>query len=361
MNILIKKLSPQKHSDAEKNTLSFFLAFKLRASLFLCLSAFFILSLQTANADEVPLPDLDPKFVTIKEANPTRDAGYVVGDTLDRTIVINIKKPYVLIKETLPIVGYEHRWKGQISGIELVNITTTETEHNNTVTHTLNLRYQVFTTSKTVTHASLKAEKLRVRNTQNKEILQLRVPFFDFRVSPLSLFGQIKLNEDMSPFIGPFQLDATQNKLFLKLLVGLLSLSLLGLLYIFGVYTWLPKMGGAFAKAYRDIRKMPDTAEGLQKSVARIHESLNTTSGSSLFSSNLAEFLQIKPAFAPVKQEIEQFFDLSRQLFFEENAATNSSNNALNIHSKAWLQKFCRHLRDCERGLLPDTSTKASQ
>ncbi|NOT15814.1 MAG: hypothetical protein HOP21_09630 [Methylotenera sp.] len=315
--------------------------------------SFFSFILPTAYADETPLPDLDPKFYSVKVSNPTRDAGFVVGDALDRTLVITIKKPYELVKESLPIVGYEHRWKGQISGVELVKIQVDEKSLSEAMQHTLNLRYQVFTTSKTVKHASLKAEILNVRNTKTKEVVRLRVPFFDFRVSPLSLFGQIKLNEDMSPFVPPLTLDASSEKRNMQWLIGLLTLSLLGLLYIFGAYTWLPKMGGPFAKAYRDIRKMPETAEGLQQAVARVHQSLNITTGSSLFGNNIAELINKKPAFAPLQGQIAQFFALSRQVFFEPQAATQLSESP-----KAWLLKLCRQLRDCERGLPVESPQK---
>ena len=339
MMIMLNKIdTPQKHiGNIVQYLMVLWLAFFTQASF----------------ADEVPLPDLDPKFYSLQASNPTRDAGYVVGDTLERTLVITIKKPYELVQESLPIVGYEHRWKGQISGVELVDIKATEKPSSDAVQHTLNLRYQVFTTSKTVKHASLKAETLHVRNTQTKEVVRLRVPFFDFRVSPLSLMGQVKLNEDMSPFIPPFQLDANKDKSYLKLYAAILAVSLLGLLYIFGAYAWLPKMGGPFAKAYRDIRKTPATHEGLMQAVARVHESLNKTAGNSLFSNNIDAFVKAKPAFAPVKIEIEQFFTLSRQVFFESASASNSDDA-----TKTWLQHFCRQLRDCERGLVPDTQNK---
>ena len=313
------------------------------------------LHLPTAMADIKPLPDVDPNFVTIVETNPTRDAGYVVGDTLDRNVVITIKKPYELVKESLPIVGYEHRWKGQLIGVELVDIRTREKQKADSATHTLDLRYQVFTAGKTVKHASLKAEILQVRNLQTKEVFQLRIPFFDFRVSPLSIFGQVKLNEDMSPFVPPLLLDASPEKRNLTLLAVLLGVSLLGLLYIFGAYAWLPKMGGPFAKAYRDIRKMPDSAEGLQTAVARVRQSLNRTAGNSLFASNIADFVASKPAFAPASSQIEQFFNLSKQVFFEPNATVQ-----LDDSPKAWLLKFCRQLRDCERGLRPENKQKAN-
>lgn len=306
---------------------------------------------QQALADVV-LPDINAKYVSIIEENPTRDAGYVVGDVLDRTITLTVKKPYELIKESLPIEGYEHRYKGQISGVELLKISTEETQHSDSVTHVLHLRYQIFTTGKLAKPAALRAEIVKMRNTTNKEVLQYRIPSFSFRISPLSVFGSVKLKEEMSPFIPPLLFDASENKWHLKLLIGLLSAALLGLLYMLGMYAWLPRMGAPFAKAFRDIRKMPDTAEGLQQAVARVHESLNKTAGNSLFASNLADFIHTKPAFAPVAGEITQFFGLSRQVFFEPNATTH-----LNEAPKAWLLKFCRRLRDCERGLRPDLST----
>jgi mxaA protein len=310
----------------------------------------FMLGILPAVAD-VELPSINDKYVAIQEVNPTRDAGYVVGDTLERTIFLTVKKPYALVKESLPIVGYEHRWKGQISGIELAKVSTEESQNSDSVTHTIHLTYQVFTTGKLAKPAALRAEIVKMRNTEKKEILQYRIPSFAFRVSPLSVFGSVKLKEELSPFTPPLLLDSSKHKLYLKILIGLLSLALLGLLYIFGMNAWLPRMGAPFAKAYRDIRKMPDTTEGLQQAVARMHESLNKTAGCSLFTNNIGDFLKTKPAFFPMEQDIKKFFSLSRQVFFEPQATQNLGEN-----SKTWILKFCRHLRDCERGLSPEVS-----
>ncbi|MSP86717.1 MAG: hypothetical protein EXR38_01735 [Methylotenera sp.] len=324
---------------------------RTRFLLVICAIAF---GIQPAIADVI-LPDVNAKYVSLTQENPTRDAGFVVGDVLNRTITLTIKKPYELVKESLPIKGYEHRYRGQISGIELVKISTEEAIHIDSVTHVLHLRYQIFTTGKLAKPAALRAEIIKLRHSGSKEVVQYRIPSYGFRISPLSVFGSVKLKEEMSPFIRPLRLDASQDRLHLEISIGLLSIALLGLLYIFGMHAWLPRMGAPFAKAYRDIRKMPNTDEGLQKAVARVHISLNKTAGSSLFNSNLADFLQKKPAFTPVKQEIEKFFTLSRQVFFEPNALAN-----LDESHKVWLQRFCRHLRDCERGLNPDLKSKVS-
>lgn len=313
------------------------------------------LGIQPAMADVI-LPSIDNKYVAIQEENPVRDAGFVVGDVLERTITLTVKKPYELVKESIPIVGYEHRYKGQISGIELVKITTEETPHSDSTTHVLHLSYQVFTTGKLAKPAALRAEIVKMRNTEKKEVLQYRIPSFSFRISPLSVFGSVKLKEEMSPLTAPLLLDSSKQKLYIKVLLGVLIAALLGLLYIFGLHAWLPRMGAPFAKAYRDIRKIPDTAEGLQQAVARVHQSLNKTAGNSVFSSNLQNFVEKNSAFMPVKHEIEKFFSLSRQVFFESHTTQNLGENLENVNKRIWLLKFCRQLRDCERGLRPETS-----
>lgn len=306
---------------------------------------------QAAPGDE--LPTIDPKFVSIQVKNPTRDAGYVVGDIIERDITLTIKKPYELVKESLPIVGYEHRYKGQISGIELYDIQTEESQNAGSVTHTLKLKYQVFTTGRVAKPAALRAEIVKIRNTDKKALFQYRIPLFNIRVSPLSVFGQVKLLEEMSPFTPPFHISSKQERTILNAGIVVLALSLLGLLYILGTRTWLPRMGAPFAKAYREIRHLPDSPEGLQQAVARVHQALNKTAGSSIFNDNLQSFLAEKPSFSPMQQEIEHFFHLSRFTFFEQK-----SNRPLANNSKQWLLDFCRHMRECERGLVPNIPSK---
>lgn len=296
------------------------------------------------------LLEIDEQFINVEVVNPTRDAGYVVGDILKRKVTITIKKPYQLITESLPILGYEHRYRGKKSGIELVKIDSSSAQSAGSETYILGLYYQVFRTDRVVKPAALRAEVLKMRNTENKEIVQYKLTDFTFRISPLSLIGQIKLDQEMSPFTRPLTIDNSKVIFNLKVLAALLALALLGLLYIFGTHAWLPKMGAPFAKAFRDIKKMSDSPEGIKQAVTRVHESLNKTAGASLFSNNLDAFIAQNPAFLPAKKEIEQFFGLSHQVFFEDASQSITTENL-----KTWLLKLCRRLRDCERGLTPDT------
>ncbi len=298
---------------------------------------------------EVKLPDVDSEYIDVNIEDPTRDAGYVIGDILHRKVTLTIKEPYELVKESLPIVGYEHRYKGQVSGIELSKIDIKTSENADGITYTLDLYYQVFKTDRVAKPAALRAEILKLRNTEKKEIVQYRLPSFNFRISPLSVIGQIKLDQEMYPFIPPLTLDNSKVIFNLKILAAILALALLGLLYILGTHAWLPRMGAPFAKAYRDIKKMTDSPEGIKQAVTRVHEALNKTAGGSLFSNNLDAFIAQKPAFSPAKHEIEAFFGLSHQVFFQDASHMLNDEN-----QKTWLLKLCRNLRDCERGLIPD-------
>ena len=310
------------------------------------------LSVFAANALETPeLPDVKLGFVSIQIQNPDHKVGYTVGDILSRKVILTIKKPYVLVDESLPIVGYERRFKGQLVGIDLSAITHTKQESSDAVRHEISLSYQVFTNNLVAKHGALPQEYLRLYNTKlkDKDIVKARIPSWDFSISPLSVFGAIKIEEDMSGFRGPMLLGVSTEKMRLKVLLTMLGLSLLGLLYMLGKHAWLPRMGGPFAKSYKQIRKQANTPQGIQNAVTSMHSALNATAGNSLFSGNLEQFFAQKPAFSAIKTEFEQFFGLSRQVFFEPNAQHQAGNDPI-----AWLAQFSRRCRDCERGLIPD-------
>lgn len=299
-----------------------------------------LLLVLTAQADEI---DQDAR-VRIRTVEPERNVGYTVGDVLERTVILEVKKPYKLIHTSLPIVGYERRYKGQVIGIELRHIKVDESAGSDATTYQLHLAYQVFTNNIVPKPAILPAEV--VKFSGDGKVFEYRIPSWSFRISPLAVYGSVKLETDMSPFRGPLLLNAHGEKLRLKILGGIFAVSLLGLLYVLGANTWLPRMGGPFARAYRALRKLPDTEEGLRQAVARVHESFNATAGNAVFGGNVDTFLRQKPAFAPLKADIERFFGLSRQVYFEPGAAHETGE-----HPIAWLRQFCKRCRNCERGL----------
>jgi mxaA protein len=298
------------------------------------------------------LPDVKNGVVSIKIKEPERDVGYTVGDILTREITVTVKKPYVLVEESLPIVGYERRYKGQLIGIDLTKLDYSKKSGKEANTHHISLSYQVFTNNVVAKPAALPGEYLRILDTSSKDkkVYRYRIPSWNFAISPISVFGQVKVESDMSGYRGPLLLDASRLQTRLNVLLAVLAVALLGLLYMLGKHTWLPRMGGPFAKAYRSITKSQRNAEGMQLAVSRLHDALNTSAGYSLFSNNFHAFLLKKPAFQHIQAELGQFFDLSRQVFFEP-----STSQAMGEPELAWLAQFCKQCRDCERGLIPDS------
>lgn len=301
--------------------------------------------------DSQDLPDVKEGVVSIETKDPVKLVGYTVGDIIEREVTLTIKAPYKLIDTSLPITGYEKRYKGQLVGIELKNIEHVKKESKDKTVHYIKLAYQVFTNNVVAKPASLGPEYLNLINTRDKkELVKYRVPSLSIAVSPIATFGQVKIENNMSPFLGPLLMSDTNEKQALKISLAAIIVSLIGLLYILGKHAWLPRMGGAFARSYRAVRKAPDTTEGLKQAVSAVHLALNTTAGMSVFNDNLDAFLHQHPNFHPVKPEIQEFLNLSRHVYFEPSFKPRSVDH--NPHQ--WLLQFTRHCRDCERGLIPD-------
>jgi hypothetical protein len=288
-------------------------------------------------------PDaLDSRAVSIRTIEPTRDVGYTVGDILTRTAIIEVKKPYELLPTSLPIAGNDKKRQNKGLGIETREVTVVQSQGVNTNTYAIKLSYQVFTNKVVARPAALPPEFIKFGG--KGENFQVRIPSWNFRISPLSVYGSVIVEKDMSGFRGPLLMDTAKHRHALKILLAILALTGLGLLYILGTQAWLPRMGKPFARAYRDLKKLPASQEGIAQGVSRLHQAFNATTGHGVF--DAPSFLKTKPSFAPVADEIERFFNLSRTVFFEPTAAHGIDGDIL-----TWLRQLCRRCRDCERGL----------
>lgn len=304
--------------------------------------------------DSQELPDVKDGIVSIETVDPAQRVGYTVGDVIEREVILTIKAPYKLIDTSLPIPGYEKRYRGQLIGIELKSISHDKKESSDQATHHIKLAYQVFTNNVVAKNASLGPEYINLINTSNKkELVKYRIPSLDISISPISIFGQVKVENNMSSFLGPLLMSSSHEKQTLKISIILFVLSLIALLYILGARAWLPRMGGHFARAYRGVRKTGTDAEGLRQAISILHQAINRTAGASIFNDNAYTFLQSHPNYKPLREELETFFDLSRQIYFEPTfKPENKFGAAENPHQ--WLTQFARRCRDCERGLTPE-------
>lgn len=317
--------------------------------LLLCLG-----TTQALALDSQELPDVAEGVVTLETIDPVQRVGYTVGDVIEREVILTVKMPYKLIETSLPIPGYEKRYRGQLIGIELKSIHHKKNESKNETSHRIKLAYQIFTNNVVAKNAALGPEYLNLINTKNsKEVVKYRLPSLDIAISPIAIFGQVKVENNMSPFLGPLLMANQHETRLLYTSLGLLLISLLGLLYILGKNAWLPRMGGIFAKAYRQLRKLPKSQAGLQQAVSIVHQAINRTAGMSVFNDNMQAFLQQHPKFSPLSAEFTLFFGLSRQVYFEPSFQLEDAFGAANDPLQ-WLVQFTRRCRDCERGLVPE-------
>ncbi|NML17411.1 hypothetical protein [Azohydromonas caseinilytica] len=98
-----------------------------------------------------------------------------------------------------------------------------------------------------------------------------------------------------------------------------------------------------FDQAWRTLRRLPDETSAAQwrQALAVLHQALNRSAGEVLFAPGLDEFLARKPAFAPLRPELERFFALSRRSFFAPGSE--------DIPDPGWLKGLCRRARALER------------
>lgn len=301
-------------------------------------AALILLWLITAHAEII---ENDPR-ITVRTIEPDRDVGYTVGDILHRTVILEAPSAFELLPTSLPIAGNDKKRRGRGSGIELRDIRMEKTPGIGKNTYTIHLSYQIFTSHVVARPAALPAEI--VKFARKGESFDFRIPSWSFRISPLAVFGAVVVEKDMSGFRGPLLMEATRHRQILVGALAVLALAALGLLYVLGSRAWLPRMGRPFARAYRDLGKLPSDAAGLAQAVKRLHHALNATAGSSVFDAD--GFLKAKPAFAPLAADIATFFKLSRSVFFEPGASHGIAGDPM-----VWLRRFCRRCRDCERGL----------
>ncbi|MCB5187914.1 hypothetical protein LG200_07830 [Methylobacillus caricis] len=313
----------------------------MKLPTFIAFSLFLLGSLSSAWAEE-PAINKDHPPVEITEINPDREVGYHVGDVLKRTITLKVADTYHLLPTSLPLVGNQKKYRNKEQGIEIYSSKMSESHQGGFNIYTLELNYQVFTSSIVAKPAALPPEFVKFAG--NGKLFRVRIPSWSFRISPLAVYGSVKIEKDMSPLRGPLLLDDSLHRQALHTAVAVLSLSLLGLLYILGNRAWLPRMGGPFAKANRKVRKSTTDDSGIKSALGSLHQAFNQSSGQSVFTAD--EFINLKPGFAPIRQEIEQFFMLSRAVFFDASTAS-----PIQEPSHVWLRKFSRRCRDCERGM----------
>ena len=298
-----------------------------------------------AYEDPRKFPDMDPKYVDISILDPNQKVGYTVGDYINREITLTVKEPFKLIEESLPIVGYEKRYRGQLLGISLKAINISKKTKDGLTTYVIKLKYQIFTNNVVAKPASITADYYRFINpNEPKKIQKFRVPAFTFAISPIAIFGDVKIENDMSPYRGPFLKDKIPDENKIKFSLFALIIILLSFIYIYGRYTWLPNR--TFSMVYRRFKKQKPSAANTKKIITALHSGFDNLIEQSLFEDNIPLLIKKNGSFKHIEKELHTFFKISRALFFQKHIKLDQ--DELN----KWLINFSLHCRMCERKLI---------
>lgn len=273
--------------------------------------------------------------------NPSQNYGVKVGDQLTRQISFTVPASYTLPKTSLP------KKSSELKGIELVDVTMEEEVNDQTTNYKLTLVYQVFVNPGTPSKMQLPTLTLALTGGETSSVIA--VPSWSFWFAPLVVGNNDNAAQALQADITPPLLNADAHKNRFIGLLALAGLSLLALLYMNADGRWLPFMGGAFAQAHRQLKKLsksaqPKTQQEEKQALVYIHQAFNHHYGANIFARDIDHFVTIRPSFAKMKTEINTFFDYSNKSLY----ATEPRDSAKIIQNLVHLSKA---LRDCERGV----------
>lgn len=278
---------------------------------------------------------------TLSVVNPPSIYGVHIGDVLTRTLVVEASGGDSLAKNTLPKKGRKQ------DGIELVGVAVQSQAQSGHTRYTLQFEYQVFAASATPSVMHLPVEKLTVSGASATTTLD--IPAWGFWFSPLVTGGTATARKNILPEVKTPLIDSRVHQQGLVVSLSLTVISLLALLYINADGQWLPFMGGAFARAHRQLKRLaksskPKTTAEEKKALVYLHQAFNQHYGANIFARDVDEFVRLRPGFKGMEQEIAQFFEASNQSLYD--VKSRDSRQVI-----AQLVQLSKRLRDCERGV----------
>jgi mxaA protein len=286
-------------------------------------------------APAIAEPAATPEVKIVQLENPGRSIGIQIGDHLERRLHVEVAQPYQLSASALPLKGASH------DGIELADIRMEKKVFGTSSIYTLTLRYQVFSPSTKAIILQLPAEKIALNG--GPKALAVEIPAWRFWFSPLAAADIGLAKTAMQPQAPPSPIALSDHYSGLAAAVACLILGLVGLIYVHADRRWLPFMGGAFASAYREIRRMPRDRQHEPKALLRLHQAFDQVNGASLFAAGIDDFIARYPQFGGARADISAFYVRSGQRLF--------SGQTGDAHFFEELLALTRRLRHCERGL----------
>lgn len=302
----------------------------IKSVLFVALC--FALNMSVAHAAEANIVSI---------TNPSASYGINIGDKLSRKVILEVDAPYQIETAAFPKKGTK------TNGVELVAINVETNKQKTSTRYTVLLSYQNFNIANSPTVMQLPAEKFALSG--GDKAITVDVPAWNYWFSPLIVGGATVAEKNLQPQFHPPLIDISNSQTRLAVFFGLLLTGVLGLLYINADGNWLPFMGGAFARAHRQLKRLsknsnPKTQADEKKALVYVHQAINKLYGANMFARDIDHFMFLRPSFKKMRTEIEQFFDDSNRSLY----AIDTKDSAKVIANLVVLSK---QLRDCERGV----------
>lgn len=268
--------------------------------------------------------------------NP-RAYGWQVGDTVSRTVTVDVPEGLVLDEASVPQPGARGR------ALELRSVTRRDGTMEGGHRHELTLAYQVFLSPREPRTLEMPSFRLRFQGQPRAQ--ELLIEAWPLSVSPLAPVEVSYRNG-----LGELQPDAPAPHLATaavrQRLLGYGLLALLLLAYLAHVYIGLPwwtRRHRPFTLAWRQLQGLTPSSPPEQRREAyrQVHRALNRTMGEVLFEQDIDRFMAMRPRFAHLRADFATFLQQSRHEFFGEGQGRADAQ---------WLLDFCRRCRDAERG-----------
>jgi mxaA protein len=255
-----------------------------------------------------------------------RNYGYVVGDLLERRILLEVNGQSVTLKE-LPRKERIAVWFSRRNSRET---------QDSAGRRWLAVEYQIINAAKDVGTVMLPAQVINVATSQGE--LQLTAAEWPITVSPLTpryvdtQGGIAELQPDLAvplPDSAPLQRR-------LRLTLAALCAALLGWLAWSRWRDFLAARHQPFARAQRELRQLDAQSAQAWRCM---HRAFDATAGVVLQITTLEKLFDRAPQLIPLRAEIEAFYQASAARFFSDNADS----------SRHDLRALCTQLRRIER------------
>lgn len=272
---------------------------------------------------------MDVKVLSIR--NPATYAGIQLGDVLQRTIRLSVPAQDQLNENTLPLKGLQR------NGIELRQWQASSEAESGRRIYTLVFDYQVFASPGQPVQLQLPAERIAFNSGAVAELQAWRfwlMAQLPDRLQP----AKPTVIAQYPPTLQPTQM--VQRALGVSLLLALLGS--LVLLYRNADWGWLPMMNGHFARAYRQLKRLPATADGQKQAALLVQQAFNASFGQQMLASHVPVFVVRQPVFQSLQSQIDAFFAQANAVLYGGQLPDAGE----------YMQQcktLTRQLRDCER------------